>query len=81
MISRTIDMDHKKTSEILNFVIISPDETKQASEFLKTSKDLVTFGLGVCLAPPEKHDHHLHGIGIASLCVSLDAMPSYQICH
>jgi len=31
-------MDYKKNSEILNFVIISPDQTKQASEFLKTSK-------------------------------------------
>jgi len=31
-------LDYKKTSEILNFVIISPDQTKQASELLKTSK-------------------------------------------
>jgi len=31
-------MGYKKNSEILNFVIISPDQTKQASEFLKASK-------------------------------------------
>jgi (E)-4-hydroxy-3-methylbut-2-enyl-diphosphate synthase len=34
-------MNSNKTSEVLNFVIISPDETKQASELLKTSKDPV----------------------------------------
>ncbi len=32
-------LNYKKTSDTLNFVIISPDETKQAYELLKTSKD------------------------------------------
>lgn len=32
-------LDYKKTSEILNFVIISPDETIQAYELLKTTND------------------------------------------
>ena len=34
-------MDYEKASEVLNFVIISPGETKRACELLKTSKDPV----------------------------------------
>jgi len=34
-------LDYEKTSEVLNFVIISPGETKQACELLKNSKDPV----------------------------------------
>ena len=34
-------MDYKKASEVLNFVIISPGETKRACELLKVSKDPV----------------------------------------
>ncbi len=36
-------LDFGKTSEILNFVIISPGETKQACELLKHLKDTVCF--------------------------------------
>ncbi len=69
-------MDYKKTSEILNFVIISPDETKQASEFLKTSKDPVCI-LYLHNATPESSQAFTRMAEDVNLNVAIIIMASY----
>ena len=69
-------MDYKKTSEVLNFVIISPDETIQASEFLKTSKDPVCI-LYLHNASPESTHAFTRMAEDVNLNVAIIIMASY----